>query len=173
MNIKRLMDLGCYRGLRHRRGLPVQRPAHPEPTPAPARGRANPSASSRRRRRPSRPAARQARTEQNRNRTSMAEPTPTRRNASAPSYRRRGTHVHASFNNTIITISGPAGQRACAGPPPAVPATGARARAPRSRPRSPPRSACNMTPSSSTACKQRGRVREGPRPRGASPRCGR
>jgi small subunit ribosomal protein S13 len=24
MNIKRLMDLGCYRGLRHRRGLPVQ-----------------------------------------------------------------------------------------------------------------------------------------------------
>ena len=28
INIKRLMDLGCYRGLRHRRGLPVrgQRP---------------------------------------------------------------------------------------------------------------------------------------------------
>ena len=28
MNIKRLMDLGCYRGLRHRKGLPVhgQRP---------------------------------------------------------------------------------------------------------------------------------------------------
>jgi small subunit ribosomal protein S13 len=24
MNIKRLMDLGCYRGLRHRRGLPVR-----------------------------------------------------------------------------------------------------------------------------------------------------
>src|ERR1043166_9241455 len=24
MNIKRLMDLGCYRGLRHRKGLPVQ-----------------------------------------------------------------------------------------------------------------------------------------------------
>ncbi len=23
MNIKRLMDLGCYRGIRHRRGLPV------------------------------------------------------------------------------------------------------------------------------------------------------
>ena len=31
MNIKRLMDLGCYRGLRHRRGLPVrgQRPRQP------------------------------------------------------------------------------------------------------------------------------------------------
>lgn len=24
MNIKRLMDLGCYRGLRHRRGLPAR-----------------------------------------------------------------------------------------------------------------------------------------------------
>ena len=33
MSIKRLMDLGCYRGVRHRRGLPV-------PTLAPARVRA-------------------------------------------------------------------------------------------------------------------------------------
>ncbi|MFT6308574.1 MAG: small subunit ribosomal protein S13, partial [Halioglobus sp.] len=24
MNIKRLMDLGCYRGIRHRRGLPLR-----------------------------------------------------------------------------------------------------------------------------------------------------
>ena len=24
INIKRLMDLGCYRGLRHRKGLPVR-----------------------------------------------------------------------------------------------------------------------------------------------------
>jgi small subunit ribosomal protein S13 len=24
MNIKRLMDIGCYRGTRHRRGLPVR-----------------------------------------------------------------------------------------------------------------------------------------------------
>jgi len=24
MNIKRLMDLGCYRGARHRKGLPVR-----------------------------------------------------------------------------------------------------------------------------------------------------
>ena len=29
MNIKRLMDLGCYRGLRHRRGSAGPRPAHP------------------------------------------------------------------------------------------------------------------------------------------------
>ena len=24
MNIKRLMEIGCYRGIRHRRGLPVR-----------------------------------------------------------------------------------------------------------------------------------------------------
>ena len=24
LNIKRLMDIGCYRGIRHRRGLPVR-----------------------------------------------------------------------------------------------------------------------------------------------------
>jgi len=36
MNIKRLMDLACYRGLRHRKGLPVSAPT---PTPAPARAR--------------------------------------------------------------------------------------------------------------------------------------
>ena len=30
MNIKRLMDIGCYRGIRHRRGLPVRgQPPHP------------------------------------------------------------------------------------------------------------------------------------------------
>ena len=29
MNIKRLIEIGCYRGLRHRRNLPVQWPAHP------------------------------------------------------------------------------------------------------------------------------------------------
>ena len=38
MNIKRLMDLGCYRGLRHRRGLRFAASA-PIPMPAPARVR--------------------------------------------------------------------------------------------------------------------------------------
>ncbi len=33
MNIKRLMDLGCYRGLRHRKGLPGPGPAHPHQRP--------------------------------------------------------------------------------------------------------------------------------------------
>jgi len=39
MNIKRLMDLGCYRGLRHRRGLPVRVSA---PTPMRVRARVRP-----------------------------------------------------------------------------------------------------------------------------------
>ena len=38
MNIKRLMDLGCYRGLRHRRGLPV----HGQQTQTNARTRKGP-----------------------------------------------------------------------------------------------------------------------------------
>ena len=38
MNIKRLMDIGCYRGLRHRRGLPV----HGQQTRTNARTRKGP-----------------------------------------------------------------------------------------------------------------------------------
>ncbi len=44
MNIKRLMDLGCYRGLRHRRGLPSTGSAR---TPTRARARARARACSR------------------------------------------------------------------------------------------------------------------------------
>lgn len=36
MNIKRLMDIGCYRGLRHRKGLPFM-DSVPTPTPVPVR----------------------------------------------------------------------------------------------------------------------------------------
>ena len=32
LDIKRLTEIGCYRGLRHRRGLPVEVRAHPRPT---------------------------------------------------------------------------------------------------------------------------------------------
>ena len=38
MNIKRLMDLGCYRGIRHRRGLPL----HGQQTQTNARTRKGP-----------------------------------------------------------------------------------------------------------------------------------
>ena len=59
MNIKRLMDLGCYRGLRHRKGLPVRgqrthtnartrkgpkRGHHPAPSRPPRRANHSPSA---------------------------------------------------------------------------------------------------------------------------------
>jgi small subunit ribosomal protein S13 len=50
MNIKRLMDIGCYRGLRHRRGLPV-RDRGPTPMPALIRDRGGPSQGKRRLRR--------------------------------------------------------------------------------------------------------------------------
>ena len=48
-NIKRLMEIGCYRGMRHRRGLPV-RGQRTQPTRAPARGRASGAVAGRRRR---------------------------------------------------------------------------------------------------------------------------
>ena len=53
MNIKRLMDLGCYRGLRHRRGPAGARPAHAHQRAhpqGPAQGRAVARRASRRRR---------------------------------------------------------------------------------------------------------------------------
>ena len=34
-DIKRKMEIGCYQGLRHRRGLPGPRPAHPHQRPHP------------------------------------------------------------------------------------------------------------------------------------------
>ena len=34
-NISRLRDIACYRGVRHRRGLPGPRPAHPHQRPHP------------------------------------------------------------------------------------------------------------------------------------------
>lgn len=42
MNIKRVMDIGCYRGLRHRRGLPV----HGQRTSTNARTRKGPKKTS-------------------------------------------------------------------------------------------------------------------------------
>jgi len=45
MSIKRLMDLGCYRGLRHRRGLPVR--GQRTTTHVPVRVRANRSRNNR------------------------------------------------------------------------------------------------------------------------------
>ena len=100
INIKRLMDLGCYRGLRHRRGLPVRG----QRTRTNARTRKGP------RKRGARteevmPAGRNAR-----ERSHMAKPPV---NTAAQRVRKKVrknvadgiAHVHASFNNTIITIT--------------------------------------------------------------------
>ena len=38
MNTKRLSDLGCYRGIRHRRGLPVRGQTHAHKTPEREKG---------------------------------------------------------------------------------------------------------------------------------------
>ena len=46
MNVKRLMDIGCYRGLRHRRGLPANRA--PRPMLGRAKDRVGPSPAKRR-----------------------------------------------------------------------------------------------------------------------------
>ena len=40
-NIKRLMEIGCYRGIRHRRGMPVRRPAHQDQRPGAQRAQAD------------------------------------------------------------------------------------------------------------------------------------
>jgi small subunit ribosomal protein S11 len=83
MNIKRLMDLGCYRGLRHKRGLPVR--GQRTRTNAPSDPQITVSA-----------------------RSDMATTT-----SAASGKRKRAkknvsdavAHVHATFNNTIVLIT--------------------------------------------------------------------
>ena len=101
MNIKRLMDLGCYRGLRHRKGPAGARPAHPHQRPHPQ----GPGAADRRQEEGDE-VARSTDAAQRRNGS-------WRRAAAAPRLRRRErknitsgvAHVNATFNNTMITIT--------------------------------------------------------------------
>ena len=94
MNIKRLMDLGCYRGLRHRSGLPV-------------RGQRT-HTNARTRKGPAKPIAGKKKVSQE-----AADPEPMakepRRASATPRERKNITsgvaHVNASFNNTMITIT--------------------------------------------------------------------
>ena len=91
-DIKRKMEIGCWQGLRHRRGLPVAASA-PRPTPAPARARRRRSPA--RRRRGSNPL--------------MAKP----KSAGGRRPRKRErknvgygvAHIKSSFNNTIISFT--------------------------------------------------------------------
>ena len=89
MNIKRLQDLASYRGLRHRRGLPVRRPAHPHQRPYPQGVR------------PSRSPARRSK---DKPQAMAKEPTRVKKRE-RKNITSGVAHVNASFNNTMITIT--------------------------------------------------------------------
>ena len=99
MNIKRLMDLGCYRGIRHRKGLPVRG----------QRTRTN----ARTRKGPRKAAVKLNVPPARRNSTWLTEAQQRVSSRRSSARARRSSknvadgiaHVHASFNNTIITIT--------------------------------------------------------------------
>jgi hypothetical protein len=93
MNIKRLMDIGCYRGFRHRRGLPMRG----QRTRTNARTRKGPRKGAR------------AEEIKRLKITSWQSSCQYRRTRVRKKVRKNVAdgiaHVHASFNNTIITIT--------------------------------------------------------------------
>ena len=98
MNIKRLMDLGCYRGLRHRKGLPV-------------RGQRT-HTNARTRKGPAKPIAGKKKYEVRRGERIMAKAAAAARRRRRRASRRERknitsgvAHVNATFNNTMITIT--------------------------------------------------------------------
>ena len=113
MNIKRLMEIGCYRGMRHRRATCPFAGSARRPTRGRARDRAR--ARSRRRRRSN------LWQKQNGGTAERATPEkPRKRRRKAPAGKRKKTfkkrgekrvihhglaHIHASFNNTTVTIT--------------------------------------------------------------------
>ena len=110
MNIKRLMDLGCYRGLRHRKGLPVRG----QRTHTNARTRKGPRKGRRSSARP-RPAlsARQTAAADR-----AAWTTATHREQAQGSKKKVKknvqsgiAHITSTFNNTIVTITDVSRQR--------------------------------------------------------------
>ena len=133
MNIKRLMEIGCYRGLRHRRGLPVRgqrthtnaRTRRAGRTIAARRYGAGQEVA---------PAAATSEDERTMSKDSGSEEQP---EEEGEEERPEGVaHIKSTFNNTIITITD---QRAAwsRGPVPARSGSRARGRARRSPRRSP------------------------------------
>jgi small subunit ribosomal protein S11 len=88
MSIKRLMDLGCYRGVRHRKGPALPRPAHPYQRPHPQGS-----------------AQGDSRDEVRENRWLPKSAATKARKKVKKNVAEGIAHVHASFNNTIITIT--------------------------------------------------------------------
>ena len=110
MNIKRLMDLGCYRGIRHRKGLPVRG----QRTRTNARTRKGPRKAGGQAERTSRQGIRRnawlTRKHRTEGQQAPAARPPQPRGAKKAKKARKNVldgiaHVHASFNNTIITIT--------------------------------------------------------------------
>ena len=120
-NIKTLMDIGCYRGLRHRRGLPVRG----QRTHTNARTRKGPAQDGR---------GQEEGADEEVARDGNAWPRARRRRSRRTS-RTGVAHIQSTFNNTIITITDARGQRAVRGRARASRASRARA----SRRRSPRR----------------------------------
>ena len=141
MNIKRLMDLGCYRGIRHRRGLPVRG----QRTRTNARTRKGPRAAIRQHR-PVRRASGRTRNDSRHggtdqstaNDAQQADRTKTRKKVEAAGSDARRARPRV-FQQHDHHDHRPAGQHALAGRLPAAAVSAARARARRSRPRWRPR----------------------------------
>src|SRR5436309_4876553 len=89
MNIKRLIDIGCYRGLRHRRGLPVRG----QRTKTNARTRKGPKGQGKARKT----------LKVGRGRSSMGVKKGKKREKKV--VQSGVAHIQASFNNTIVTIT--------------------------------------------------------------------
>ena len=76
MNIKRLSEIGCYRGLRHRKGLPV----HGQRTKTNARTRKGPK-------------------------KTIANKKVVRRRRERKNVEKGQVHIRSSFNNTMVTVT--------------------------------------------------------------------
>ena len=94
LNIKRLMDLGCYRGLRHRRGLPV----HGQRTHTNARTRKGPRKGMLRARPPRR--LRKLGSDNGDHGQQGQAKKKVRKNVSTGI-----AHIQSTFNNTVVTIT--------------------------------------------------------------------
>jgi small subunit ribosomal protein S11 len=99
LNIKRHIEMGSYRGLRHRRGLPTCADSAATPTPAPARDRARALWQARRKRR-----------------EDLMAKAPAKRTKKKVFKKKEKrvvhvgiVHIQATFNNTIVTIADPEG----------------------------------------------------------------
>ena len=127
--IKRLMEIGCYRGLRHRRGLPV----HGQRTKTNARTRKGPKKTVGRSAR--RLSASRAQKDRGPHRPAQAATAAARAGAGKKNIAVGQAHIKTSFNNTIVALTDKRGQRDRVG----VRRLGRASRARASRRRSPPR----------------------------------